>query len=221
MWSATSEPSIRSWACQRIARPATISQGWLKLEDSLQVGPTVMVRTIRQVTMLAKLPENAWIVKFRNENCRIAGGIPALQWCTTVGLELRHRCKGSSGSKPPKTVVSNSWDYSWDVWEFEVWSEIRLATQRSFRITSATSTVLRDEAFTPHADGRPDGWAFVGDAVSWDAICNSWRFLCWEKAPVDQRWFHSGWWINPPGMARTLFFWARDFIWDGYINWSH
>lgn len=79
-----------------------------------------MVRTIRQVickwldhleflAMLAKLPKNAWIVKLRNENCPLAGGIPALQWCTTVGPELRYRCidftwsvQGSSGSNPQK-----------------------------------------------------------------------------------------------------------------------
>ena len=62
--------------------------------------------------------------------------------------------------------------------------------------------MLRDEAFTPHADGRPDGWAFVGDAASWVAICNFQTFF------VDKRLLlikggstQVDGYINPPEMA--------------------
>lgn len=174
-----------------------------------------MVRTIRQVickwldhvefsAMLAKLPKNAWIVKLRNENCPIAGGIPALQRRTTVGLELRHRCidftgsvKGSSGSKPPKNRGIKF------VRCLRIWSMLR-----SFRTTLGTSAVLRDGGLYTSC-----GWTSW-----WLGFCWRCGFLgrdlqpsdvfCWQKAPVHQRWFHSGWWIYKS-------------TWDGYIKWSH
>ena len=82
---------------------------------------------------------------------------------------------------------------------------------RSFRITLATSTVLRDGGLYTSC-----GWTSW-----WLGFCWRCGFLgrdlqlsdvfCWEKAPVDQRWFHSVWWINPPGMASTpLFFFPQE-----------
>lgn len=166
--------------------------------------------------MLAKLPKNAWIVKLRNENCPLAGGIPALQWCTTVGPELRYRCidftwsvQGSSGSNPQKP-----WYQIREMFENVKYVEI-------IRITLATSTVLWDEAFTPHADGRPDGWAFVGDAVSWVAICNHQTFFV-EKRPHFQ-WYNFSvclrLWPQPPSQEPLVFgFVAQE--WIGGKTWK-